>query len=617
MGGCHMCMHSCIHRSFNCTFTAVVHSMNSRLKKKLKRLAAFLLLWTTLAFLFSSPLLPTLGLGNLGGPAHQRHDVVASHGVVATDDGRCSRIGMDALREGGHAVDAAVAASLCLGVVGLASSGMGGGSFMLILLASGEAQAFDMRETAPMKASEDMYAGNATKKARGALSIAVPGELAGLHRAWRKYGRLPWKRLVRPAEQLACKGFKISPYLHMQMVKTESGILADKGLRDLLTSNGKLLQPGNICHNKKLAHTLRKISKHGIEAFYNGSIGSKLVKDIQKAGGILTREDLRRYQVKMRDPIVADILGFKILGMPPPSSGGASMMLILNILAQYGAPSGILGPLGIHREIEALKHAFAVRMNLGDPDFINVTKVVSDMLSPKFAETLKKTIYDNMTFDPRHYGGRWNQIHDHGTSHISVVDIERNAVSMTNTVNAYFGSNILSPSTGILLNNEMDEFSIPMNNGDVPPPAPPNSIRPGKRPLSSMTPTIILKDEKLKAAVGASGGAMIIAGTTEVILNHLRGMDPLHSVVAPRVYHQLIPNVVQYENWTTPYGEHYEVPANVRTFLRKRGHVLQSLAGGSICQFIFVDAETSRKNKGRGELVGVSDPRKGGFPAGY
>ncbi|KAJ6776909.1 GAMMA GLUTAMYL TRANSPEPTIDASE [Salix koriyanagi] len=418
----------------------------------------------------------------------------------------------------------------------------------------------------------DMYAGNATKKAKGALSIAVPGELAGLHRAWRKYGRLPWKRLVRPAEQLAFKGFKISPYLHMQMVKTEPGILADKGLRDLLTSN----------------------------------VGSKLVKDIQKAGGILTREDLRRYQVKMRDPIVADILGFKILGMPPPSSGGASMML---------SPSGISGPLGIHREIEALKHAFAVRMNLGDPDFINVTEVVSDMLSPKFAETLKKTIYDNMTFDPRYYGGRWNQIHDHGTSHVSIVDIERNAVSMTNTVNAYFGSNILSPSTGILLNNEMDDFSIPMNNGNVPPPAPPNFIRPGKRPLSSMTPTIILKDEKLRAVVGASGGAMIIAGTTEVVLNHLRGMDPLHSVLAPRVYHQLIPNVVQYENWTTPYGEHYEVPANVRTFLRRRGHVLQSLAGGSICQFIFV--ETSKKNKGRGELVGVSDPRKGGFPAGY
>ncbi|KAJ6298745.1 hypothetical protein OIU76_019827 [Salix suchowensis] len=569
--------------------------------------ATFLLSWTTIAFLFSSPLLPTSGLGNLGRPAHQRHEIVASHGVVATDDERCSRIGLDALREGGHAVDAAVAASLCLGVVGLASSGMGGGSFMMILLANGEAQAFDMRETAPMKASEDMYAGNATKKAKGALSIAVPGELAGLHRAWRKYGRLPWKRLVRPAEQLAFKGFKISPYLHMQMVKTEPGILADKGLRDLLTSKGQLLQPGDICLNKKLAHTLRMISKHGIEAFYNGSVGSKLVKDIQKAGGILAIEDLRRYQVKMRDPIVADILGFKILGMPPPSSGGASMMLV--------TPSGISGPLGIHREIEALKHAFAVRMNLGDPDFINVTEVVSDMLSPKFAETLKKTIHDNMTFDPRYYGGRWNQIHDHGTSHVSIVDTERNAVSMTNTVNAYFGSNILSPSTGILLNNEMDDFSIPMNNGNVPPPAPPNFIRPGKRPLSSMTPTIILKDEKLRAVVGASGGAMIIAGTTEVVLNHLRGMDPLHSVLAPRVYHQLIPNVVQYENWTTPYGEHYEVPSNVRTFLRRRGHVLQSLAGGSICQFIFV--ETSKKNKGRGELVGVSDPRKGGFPAGY
>ncbi|CAK7328280.1 unnamed protein product [Dovyalis caffra] len=548
-----------------------------------------------IAFLFIPPLPPTLCLGNLSGQIIRRHEVVASHGVVATDDGRCSRIGMGALREGGHAVDAAIAASLCLGVVGLASSGIGGGSFMLIRLATGEAQAFDIRETAPMQASQDMYAGNATKKARGVLSIAVPGELAGLHKAWEQYGRFPWERLVRSAEELARKGFKISPYLHMQMVKTESGILADKGLQDLLTSNGKLLQPGDICYNKKLADTLRSISKDGIAAFYNGSIGYKLVEDIQKAGGILTREDLRRYQVKMRDPITVEILGFKILGMPPPSSGGASMMLILNILSQYGVPSGILGPLGIHREIEALKHAFAVRMNLGDPDFVNVTEVVSDMLSPKFAQTLKKTINDNMTFDPRHYGGRWNQIHDHGTSHISIVVIERNAVSMTNTVNSYFGSNMLSPSTGILLNNEMDDFSIPMNNGDIPSPAPPNFIRPGKRPLSSMAPTIILKDEKLKAV----------------------GMDPLHSVLAPRVYHQLIPNVVQFENWTTPYGEHYEVPAHVRAFLQKRGHVLQSLAGGTICQFILADAETSKKNKGRDELVGVSDPRKGGFPAGY
>ncbi|XP_021803807.1 gamma-glutamyltranspeptidase 2-like, partial [Prunus avium] len=166
---------------------------------------------------------------------------------------------------------------------------------------------------------------------------------------------------------------------------------------------------------------------------------------------------------------------------------------MLNILSQYGNVSGVSDPLWVHREIESLKHVFAVRMNLGDPEFVNVTNVLADMLSPKFAEELKKTIYDNRTFDPSHYGGRWNQIHDHGTSHLSIIDNEQNAVSMTTTVNGYFGAQILSSSTGIILNNEMGDFSIPGNDSTVPPPAPPNFIRPGKRPLSSMTPTIVLK----------------------------------------------------------------------------------------------------------------------------
>ncbi|XP_062149020.1 glutathione hydrolase 1 isoform X2 [Alnus glutinosa] len=405
----------------------------------------------------------------------------------------------------------------------------------------------------------------------------------------------------------------------MQMVRTESGILADKGLRGIFASNGSLLQLGDICRNKKLAQTLRTISKFGPVAFYNGSIGLNLISDVQKVGGILTMKDLQRYRVKLKEPISANILGLKILGMPPPS-GGPPLILMLNILAQYAIPSGVSGPLGVHREIEALKHVFAVRMNLGDPDYVDVSKVLSDMLSHKFAKELKKTIYDNMTFDPGHYGGRWNQIHDHGTSHMSIVDPERNAISMTSTVNSYFGSQILSPSTGILLNNEMGDFSIPMNvSADLPPPAPSNFIKPGKRPLSSMAPIIVLKNEQLKAVVGASGGGMIIAGIVEVLLNHFaRGMDPLSSVMAPRVYHQLIPNVVYYENWTTVSGDHFEVPADIRVALQKKGHVLLGLAGGTICQFIVQDARTSTKeNRGAGKLVAVSDPRKGGLPSGF
>ncbi|GLT44007.1 hypothetical protein SLA2020_179260 [Shorea laevis] len=565
---------------------------------------------TVLVFL----LLPAISTQESGGT--RREVIVARHGAVATDDGRCSVIGMKVLRTGGHAVDAAVAAALCLGVVSSASSGIGGGAFMLIRQANGKAQALDMRETAPAGASQDMYAGNAGLKETGALSIATPGELAGLHKAWKDHGKLPWERLVRPAENLARRGFKISPYLYMQMEKTRSGILANKGLRNIFTSNGELLRPGDICRNMKLAETLGKIARYGSEAFYNGSIGVDLVRDVQRAGGILTISDLKKYEVKVREPISAKVLGVEILGMPPPSSGGASMILMLNILAQYGLPFGNSSDLRIHRQIEALKHAFAVRMNLGDPDFVDDSEVVADLLSPKFAEELKKTIFDNMTFDSSHYGGRWNQILDHGTSHVSIVDFERNAVSMTNTVNSYFGSQILSPSTGIVLNNEMDDFSMPTGNRSksVPRPAPVNFIRPRKRPLSSMTPTIVLKDEKLKAVVGASGGAMIIAGTTEVFLNHFAlGMDPLSSVMAPRFYHQLIPNTVLYENWTTVIGDHFEVPADLRAALQKRGHVLQSLAGGTICQFIVHELDSGSM----GELVAVSDPRKGGFPAGF
>ncbi|KAL5214522.1 hypothetical protein ABZP36_003674 [Zizania latifolia] len=538
--------------------------------------------------------------------------VTSPHGAVAADDGRCSRIGRDALRDGGSAVDAVVASSFCLGVVSPASSGVGGGAFMLVRLADGTATAYDSRETAPLAASKDMYGGNATLKARGALSIAVPGEIAGLHEAWKRHGKLPWKRLVMPAAKLA-RAFRVSPYLRMQMEATRDGILKNKGISGVYTSNGDILKVGDVCRNTRLARTLKVVAEKGPDAFYKGAVGDQLVKDIQEVGGIITMEDLKKYQVKVRRPLSESVMGLTVLSMPPPSAGGAGLMLVLNILAQYGLPTGFSGSLGIHRLIESLKHYFAIKMNLGDPEFVDVNEVVSDMMSPKFAADLKKTIYDNMTFDPKHYGGRWNILQDHGTSHLSIVDSERNAVSMTTTVNSYFGSLILSPSTGILLNNEMDDFSIPANtSANSPPPAPANFVSPLKRPLSSMTPTIILKDGKLKAAVGASGGSMIPAGTMEVLLNHFaKNMDPLSSVMAPRVYHQLIPNVVQYENWTTVIGDHFELDAATRADLRKKGHVLAPIAGGTISQLVVHNVERY------GDLTAVSDPRKGGFPAGY
>ncbi|CAN6275897.1 unnamed protein product [Urochloa humidicola] len=335
-----------------------------------------------------------------------RKEVVTSpHGAVAADDGRCSRIGRDALRQGGTAVDAAVAAALCLGVVSPASSGVGGGAFMLVRLADGTAVVYDSRETAPLAASKDMYGGNETLKARGALSIAVPGEIAGLYEAWRRHGKLPWKRLVLPSARLA-RAFRISPYLRMQMEATRDGILSNRGIRALYAPGGDLLKVGEVCRNAELARALMAVAEHGPGAFYGGAVGERLVKDVREAGGILTAEDLRKYRVKVRRPLTENVMGLEVVTMPPPSAGGAGMLLVLNILAQYGIPSGFAGSLGIHRLIESLKHYMAVKMNLGDPDFENDSVVVSDMMSPKFAAELKKTIYDNMTFDPKHYGGR-------------------------------------------------------------------------------------------------------------------------------------------------------------------------------------------------------------------
>ncbi|KAJ4715623.1 Gamma-glutamyltranspeptidase [Melia azedarach] len=565
-------------------------------------MSSFSVLWLAVVLLFLSLLAPA---------SARCEEVVRSEGVVATDDGRCSEIGRDILKKGGNAVDAAVAAAFCVGVVSPASSGIGGGAFMLIRLANGKTQAFDMRETAPMKASQDMYNGNENLKKYGILSVAVPGEVAGLHKAWKQYGKLKsWADLIRPAVNLSRSGFKISPYLRHQMEETKSGILADEGLRAIFAPHGKILNVNDTCYNEQLARTLEEIAKNP-RTLYDGEVATRLVDDIKKAGGIITKEDLRNYEVKMREPIVSEVLGHTLIGMPPPSAGAATMLLMLNILSLYQIPYGIFGDLGVHRKIEALKHGFAVRSNLGDPDLVNVSAVITEMLSPRFAMALQRTISDQKTYGPLHYGGRWNPPRDHGTSHVSIVDKDRNAVSMTCTVNSFFGSEVLSPSTGMVLNNQMDDFETPnIFDGLL---SFPNFISPGKRPLSSMSPTIILKDGKLKGVLGGSGGAHIIASTTQVFLNHfLHGMEPLDAIKAPRFYHTWVPNIAYYENWTSVIGDHYQMPNHTVEFLKQKRHSVKEYVSAIVCQFVKVD-DDGRTRK----LVGASDPRKGGCPAGY
>ncbi|CAK8533900.1 unnamed protein product [Lathyrus sativus] len=547
-------------------------------------------------------------------------------GVVAADDARCSAVGVSMLRLGGHAVDAAVAAALCVGVVFQASSGIGGGSFMVVKSSSSSnAQAFDMRETAPIAASQNMFQSNPEAKFLGALSVGVPGELAGLHAAWLKHGRLPWKTLFQPTIELAKNGFVVSPTLGDYLASSENKIMSDPGLRNIYAPNGILLKGGEICRNVELGQTLEIVAEEGIQTFYNGTIGEKLVKDVRQVGGILTMEDLRNYKVEITDAMVVNAMGYTLHGMPPPSSGTLGLSLVLNIMDSYGSIDAAKGNLGIHRVIEALKHMFAIQMNLGDPNFENVSETVSEMLSPSFAQTIQRRILDNTTFPPEYYMERWSQLRDHGTSHLCVVDADRNAVSLTTSVNRYFGAGIRSTSTGIVINDEMDDFSIPTDiTPDKLPPAPTNFIEPNKRPLSSMTPIIITKDDQLVGVIGGSGGMSIIPAVTQVFLNHfILGMNPLDAVLRPRVYTKLLPVTVSYEKMTAYDGDHIELSEESRLFLKERGHELEACEIKSIIQLIVhapktpinIHRKLGEGTNSHGTLTAVSDPRKGGRPA--
>ncbi|KAF3638111.1 Gamma-glutamyltranspeptidase 3 [Capsicum annuum] len=598
-----------------------------------------------LCFLFAFIAITFVGLthhGDIGvwliGDVNSRHNgrlqhnagiVESEQAVIAADDGRCSEIGISMLKIGGHAVDAAVATALCLGVVNPMASGIGGGGFMVVRSSStSEVQAIDMRETAPLAASQNMY-NNGKSKLDGALAMGVPGELAGLHAAWAKNGRLPWKTLVQPAIKLARDGFVIAPYLANYIVKKAKLILKDPGLRQIFAPEGKLLRAGDICHNLELSHSLELISEQGPEAFYNGEVGEKLVEDVKRAGGILTMDDLRNYKVEIPEAVTFNAMGYTIVGMPPPSSGTVAISMILKILEGYESSNASKGSLGLHRMIEAMKHMLAIRMNLGDPDFVNISSTVTDMLSTSFAKEIRRKIFDNTTFPPEYYLPRWSQLRDHGTAHFCIVDADRNAVSMTSTVNYPFGGGVLSPSTGILLNNEMGDFSTPDDiSTDKLPPAPSNFIQPKKRPLSSMAPIIVLKDNQLAGVIGGSGGLKIIFAVLQVFINHfVLGMDPLAAVQSPRIYHELIPNVVLYENWTCIDGDHIELSYDKKHFLEERGHQLKAKDGGAICQLIVQDLQNPPLRLGRrsgkeykdgvfrGMLVAVSDPRKDGRPA--
>ena len=540
------------------------------------------------------------------------------NGVVAADHPLASQAGLEMLKKGGNVVDAAVATSFALSVVRPSSCGIGGGGFMVIWNAETKtATALDYREIAPKAASPEMYV--QAKKQNpdhpepsrdGALAIGVPGNVAGLCYALEKFGTLDLKTVLEPSLRYCREGIPIDPHMRSAQRSMLRRFERTPRFREEYQAlkkhylNGGDPWPKDARFHSPLEPVYEKIAKEGKAGFYEGEVAKAMASAIQNAGGILTEEDLKGYAPKERKPLRGTYRGRQILTMPPPSSGGVALLQILNILSAWEARQDENPkhnqPDYVHLLTEAMKHAYADRATfLGDADFVDVP--VEHLTSQAYAAELAKRI-DPKTTKPHRTYGRTMPSRDAGTSHFSVMDAKGNAVACTETINTYFGSLFVEPKFGIVLNNEMDDFAAipgePNAFGLIQSKA--NAVEPGKKPLSSMTPTILLDDGKAVIAVGGSGGPRIISSTLQVLLNLVRfEMPPSEAVALPRIHHQWLPNVLIAED---PLYKEMQTP------MKERGHEVERENGLAVVQAILRTAEGLRA---------ASDPRKHGSPAGH
>lgn len=572
----------------------------------------------------ASSLLLTALLGAQALAAYPTAEVY-SHGVVAADHLLASQAGLDVLKQGGNAFDAAVATSLVLAVIRNQSTGIGGGGFMVLRTGSGDTKVYDYREVAPAAASRDMFLDAAGKPVPdistiGYKAAGVPGLLAGLATMHAKYGTRPFTELMQPAIQLAEKGFPADAHF-----VNGSNLLASRGVREDLKAvffnQGQPRKLGEIVTNPELAATLRLIAKDGTDVFYKGAIADKITAAMQANGGLISKKDLADYRPREHKPLRGTYRGYEILTMPPPSSGGTALLTMLNLLEPYALgwnASGHNSSAYMNLVTETMKHAFSDRANyLGDTQFVKVpidqliSKPYANALQPRLQQagiqTLARDQYglkglSYLTAPPPAVPSLRYTPDDHGTTHYSIMDSAGNVVAATETVNTLFGSQVVIPGTGIVMNNQMDDFSkspgVPNAFGLIGNEA--NAIAPGKKPLSSMTPTIVLKQGKPLLALGASGGPRIITGTLQALLNVLDfGMDVEAAVSAPRFHHQWMPETLYIEK---------EMPFDVRAALMAKGHKLELGEAENVVQAVM--------NRD-GLLTGAADPRKGGRPAGY
>jgi len=543
------------------------------------------------------------------------HEARGYGGMVTADNALASEVGAQVLREGGDAVDAAVATALMLGVLQPYASGIGGGGFAVVYRPGEEPYTLDFREVGPALAHEKLYQdqrGEVIPDAStiGALAAGVPGEVAGLYELHKRHGKLPWARLVEPALKAARDGFKMHPAL-FKKTKSARGWLKDHPQLGpaLLDQRGAPKAIGEQVRFPALAWTLSELSKAGAEAFYQGPVAEELARAVKEAGGIISAQDLRAYQPKQRAPVMGSYGPYQLITMPPPSSGGAVILQVLKAVEGAQISPAQHDPAQLHQLTEALKHAFADRANLmGDPDFVHVP--VQEMLSTARIQDIKRLFNPKKTLPHDQYGGRYAATPDGGTSHFNVIDGSGAAVALTTTINTSFGSRFVAGKTGVLLNNEMDDFvskpGVPNAFGLVGREA--NAIAAGKKPLSSMSPTIILEEGKVRGMIGASGGPTIITGTLQVALTlihtHAKRGDVAGAVVAPRVHHQWTPNYILYDGGFKP---------ETIKALEARGHTVKPWGRFTSVQALWV---YDPLKAGEAPLIiGASDPAKLGKPA--
>lgn len=518
--------------------------------------------------------LALLGAAAVAANACSRHPAApappVTPGAVAADHPLASEAGANALRMGGNAVDAAVAAALTSGVVQPSGSGLGGGGFAVVVAPGKDPLVLDFREVAPAAATRDMFLGGASSQV-GGLAVAVPSEGIGLAELHRRYGRLPAADVAEVAILHAERGFETGPHLADAL--------------DALPEMGALFEPGN--RRPRLAEALKAWAETGGEAFRSGWVAQDFVDAARAAGGLLTMDDLRGYAVKERAPLVGSYAGHTIVTMPPPSSGGVAL---LQMLGATGATTSV------HCQVEAAKHAMADRAAFGgDPDFVPYDAAA--LLDPEVIDAIRSDCGPT-TFPPDHYTPGPGPVEDAGTLHVSAMDASGMAVALTTTINTAFGSRVIARKSGIVLNNEMDDFTtrpgqpnaFGLLQGEE------NAVGPGKRPLSSMTPTVVLDAGGAPVfAVGASGGPFIVTSTFQVLRAVLAGAEPHAAVSAPRWHHQWQPDVA-----------FLEAGHPARDELVAAGHAIKDVRGFSSVQAVL------RRD---GRFLAASDPRKHGVPS--